>query len=268
MEQFILSNFSFGFGSILIAVVGFIILNLGLVIFLGSKDVVSRAFAFMNFMVVLWILTNVFLFASVQTSSVGSIISKSAYAFGLLPVFALSYCCYVQITKKRNFALEITYFFTTIILAYFILLTDSIIGEGTWVHSISWAGVQVWANNYGALSFIYYLFYGVPLIIGLYFLRKKAKQEQDIVKKKQFLGIFWIIVIGVTPPTITSIILPSLQIDSYDWIGGITGVFWIAATSYFLMRKNQTEQVFPVLIVKAELIIIAMIFIFGVGMFY
>jgi hypothetical protein len=268
MEQFILSNFSFGLGSILIGVVGFVILNLGLVIFLGSKNVVSRAFAFMNFVFVLWILTNVFSFSNIATSDLGTFLGKISYAFGLFPLWALSYCCFVQITKKRNAALEVTYFFLALIFTYFIITTNYIISESSWFDQVSWAGVQIWSTGYGPLISLYYLFYSVPLIVGLVFLNKETKKEQDLVRKKQFRSMFWIIVIGVIPPTITSIVLPGFHIVTFDWIGGITGVFWIAATSYFLLRKNQTEQVFPVLIVKTELIVIAMIFLFGIGMFY
>jgi hypothetical protein len=268
MEQFISSNFSFGLGSVLVGVSAFVVLNLGLVIFLGSKDITARAFAVMSFFFVVWSLCNLLMTVSVQTSFLGNIFSRLAYALGVTVTFSLSYCCYVQITKKRNTNLEITYFFLAIILMYLMLQTNYLFLDGKWVGRVSWAGVQLWINKEGPLAFVWYFFYAGPIFLGAGALFLQAKKEQDSARKKQFLSLFWIVLIGFIPPTILSVILPSYGIQSYDWIGGTAGILWVSVTSYILLRKDHSEQVFPVLIVKAELIVIAMIFLFGIGMFY
>jgi hypothetical protein len=262
------SLFSFGLGSVLIGISAFIVLNLGLVIFLGGKDITARTFAVMSFFFVVWSIANLLMTISVQTSPLGNMFSRLAYALGLTVTFSLSYCCFVQVTKKRSTNLEIVYFFVAIIMMYFVMQTNYLFLDGKWVGRVSWAGVQLWLNQEGPFAFVWYLFYGGPILLGASALVLKAKKEQDVERKKQLFGLFWIVLIGFVPPTILSVILPSYGIQQYDWIGGTVGILWVSVTSYLLLRKDHTEQVFPVLIVKTELIVIAMIFLFGIGMFY
>jgi hypothetical protein len=153
------------------------------------------------------------------------------------------------------------------VFCIFLLYTDYFLKDGIWLTEISWLDIQIWSINHGPLGFLYYFFYSTPLLFGIFFLYITARKERDIIKKKRLLNMFWIIVIGVVPPTITSVFFPIFGLEKYDWIGPFTGIFWVFLTSYFLLKKDRTEQVFPVLIVKTELIIIVMIFIFGIGMF-
>jgi hypothetical protein len=269
MEHFILLNFSFGLGAVIIGVVAFIMLNLGLVIFLGSKDLISRTFALMTFAVVLWSVNHAFLVSAVSTSYLGDILNRFSYVLGLCNILVLSYVCVVQSLKKREPFVAIMYFCILFGFTILLMATDYIRTDSLWVGTVSWAGVQMWASGNGPWYLSYYIFYAAVIVYGLYLLRTNAKREQDALRKKQLLDMFWIVIIGVIPPTVTSIVLPTFfHISSFDWIGAVTGVFWLATTSYFLMRKNQTEQVFPVRIVYAELLVIAMIFLFGIGMFY
>jgi hypothetical protein len=268
MEQFIISNFSFGLGSVLIGITAFVMLNLGLVIFLGSKDVAARAFAFLTFVVVLWSIFNLLMTATLQMSHLGRVFGRLAYSTGLFVSLSLSYFCFVHATKQRNMLLEITYVLVALFSTCFLVFTNGFFMDDRWIREVASVGVQVWGIADGPFSFVYYFFYVGSVVLGLVVLRIKAKQEQDMLRKKQLLNMFWIVLIGIVPPTITSIVLPALYVFEYDWIGGVLGIFWVSITSYFLLKKDQTEQVFPVMIVKAELLVIALIFIFGIGMFY
>jgi hypothetical protein len=267
MEAFINANFSFGLGSTIGFVAAFVVLNLGLVIFLGSKHIVARAFAFMCFTTVTWTVLTSFVAASLKGAVVGNFLERLAFALGLCTVFSLSYVCFVHATKKRNKPLEVFYFFVAIVMMRIIMNTNYVFLEGLWRSSVSWAGVQVWGCAEGPFAFIYYIFYGGSLLAGVIVLYIKAMKEYVVIKKNSLMNMIFIVLVGIIPVTVTSIILPSFGIFQYDWIGGFFCVFWVSLTSYLLLKKEQNEQIFPVNIVKTELIVIAMIFLFGIAMF-
>ena len=273
MELFINSDFfQLNLATILSWVVAFIVLSTTLVIFVGSKKRSSRIFAFSSFIATLWIFLmgvdisipnspNVpqtvldFLdFLPRLTYFLGSIIALMFFYFCLL--FTKGEDAFKWMSWAIMWIIIITfpiYFFTDLL----------IVGESEWVTNNNIVNAEIWKWKTGILDAPFNIFFNSFFAAGVYLIYKKMREVTDRKRKLQFRLMFWSFIIGFIPPSIVSILLPSLEIYDYIWIGNLAPIIWTSAVAYSIVKYDQMN----VRVVFTEILVLAALFLLFLSIF-
>lgn len=244
--------------SILIFAVALSILNLSLVILLGSKDYSTRTFAFSIFFVALWVFVRG-LFHSVDPTAeplymfynnfppniIATLLNKLSFFIGGIVasgflLFALSF---PNNNRYPGLVVFLIVLFFTHSLMY---LNDNLfLGLAYYI-----GGIEGWAWQQGNLLWMYDIYFFTPWLIGLYTMTQKASSATGQIKTR-INYMFWTMYLGVAPITIFTMILPRYNIFTYDWLSSPFMLIWPTIVAYSIMKHNQMN----VRAVYAELLV-------------
>ena len=257
--------FEFGLGSFITVTVAALIASAGLVIFLGSKTPSARAFVLLTITITLWSIIMLLVAAVPSTKpSFGEFYHRLSYAAGILTAPAAFYFCFVFTKGKGpNQWLKTGLLLFSVIITPTILFTDIMFGGNEWVKTLKYVDIQVWGILPSTIPFSYDIIFSLLFVGGIILIYKEIKQTVDLSKKKRLLFMFWAFVIGFIPPSIFSMILPSLDIHQYDWLGPVTGIFWVSIITYSIMKYNQMN----VRVAFTEMLVLAGILLLFINIF-
>ena len=257
--------FDFGMGSTIISVVTAIMTGLGIIILLGSKTTVSRTFVFALTTALVWSCVMIILVAIPEKeTSLGNFVNKLSYITGLFVALSFLYFCLVFTTNKKltwwvPFSITMLGFCSTLMLLY----TDILFGDGKWKGYAQSMGVHIWGADPGRIPFLYDILFVAIFTTGIVFIYKKMKSSKDPKEKTQLKFMFWTITVGFVPPSIVSIILPSLGTFQYDWIGPTSSLLWIFIVAYSIIKAEQMN----VRMVLIEVLVLAGLLLLFVNIF-
>jgi len=262
--------FEITFYTVAIFVVALTILNLSLVITLGSKDYSTRTFAFSIFFVAVWVFIRG-LFYSVDSTAdplymfyndfppyaIATILNKLSFFIGGIVasgflIFALSF----PDNKRRP---GLTIFLILLFFAHsFIYLYDDLF-LGLAYHI---GGIENWAWQQGPLLWLYDIYFFAPWLVGLYSIAHKASNTFGQTKV-QLTYMFWTMYIGLAPVAIFSMILPRFGTFQFEWISTPLMLVWPSIVAFSIMKHKQMN----VRAVYAELLIFACILLLFISIF-
>ena len=260
----IISQFDFGLGAVSIAVTVLVMVNVAFLLFLGSKDHKTRAFAFATIVLALWALGMLLSVATPQQfQRLGDFLIRGSYATGMWVGLSFFYFCHAySISSKPSPAMRWTLFVTGLIFIPLVFL-ESVFPSSLWREYIGGLGVNVWGTVEGPLAGMYYAIYGGLIVTGLYKVHRRIMTAQHVEEVRRTHLMFLTIAIGFIPVLIVSMILPSLGVYHYDWMGPSLNIFWVMILAYSIMKHKQMN----VKVLKAELLIFALIFLLFVAIF-
>jgi hypothetical protein len=247
-----------------------VVLNLALMVLLGGKDELSKAFAVGSFLIFLWIVAVSLFQHSTSTFSSDNIklfleyAPRLTYYLGLLISFAFFYFCYIfPIPPANARQIKIILVVLSIMLLQVFFATDLIIGGTS-----GWLGNNIFGFQSidwykGPLLNIYNIVFIGLLVAGPTFVYKRMKQTADPILKKNMQFMFWSIVAGFVPAIIVNIILPTIGNNDYNVVGTFTPNIWVFIVGYSIMKYHQMK----ILVVYSEVLIVAMIMILFVNIF-
>ena len=221
--------------SILIFIVAAILFSVSLVIFLGSKEYSSRAFSLFSGLVALWItFRGIYHTIPPQYADMATLMIDLSFATGVVLASVFLYFCLVfpENKRPRNSVVFLLIAINILLLPVY-FYKDLFLGESVYI-----GGIQQWKWEQGPLLPIYDLFFAGLWIAGLATLFYKFKKYTGVIKKR--LGfMFWVMLIGITPVEITSLLLPRFfNYFQADWISSITLLVWVSLLSYTIIKHN------------------------------
>lgn len=246
--------------STLIWITAVIIGSLGVVIYIGSKRLSSRAFAYSTFWVTIWI---VFVGFFVASRDHDSALFYCRFTFYLGSVIASSFL-YFFLTypedRKPSFFIPIGLTSLQIVLGYLFLFTDKLIKDVEYIglSSNPWA----WYRNPLAVIIFDFFFFSF-FTIGITILYQKYSRCVDPQIKANLKFMFWAFVAGTTPPSLLTIIFPAFGYFGLSWLGPVTEIIWIPIIAYSIFKYQQMS----VRAVIAEVLVIAMTILFFINIF-
>jgi hypothetical protein len=260
----------YGLSTFFIAV---IVLNISLIISLGSKDSSSRLFALASFFHFLWLFSIGLSYSLIDPDLVAFAL-RNVYFVGLvipfiLFFFSLSYLeDHVFTQRTRNIMV-----FGILAMFLFVYAKDilSLLGapfntflkEQTviTVSKITEDGYLGW--NFGFLSLLWaILFYGFGFSFVAKLYQKYAVQTDEVLRK-QALFMFLAMVIAMIPAFLFNTTFPFMGIFSFFWYGVLSSICWVSIVGYSIVKQGTMN----VNTVTAELLVFAMILLMFVGFF-
>ena len=257
--------FDFGIGSAIISVVTAIITSVGLIVLLGSKTSISRTFVLAVFATILWSCVMVILIATPEKETfLGNFMVRLSFTTGLFTSLSFLYFCIVFTSDKKP-AQWIPFSLVTlgVCLTPVLLYTDILVRDGKWIGKIQSVGVHIWDVNPGHIPFLYDILFIALFTTGVTLIYKKMKCSKDPKEKIQLKFMFWTIVVGFVPPGIFSILLPSLGISRYDWLGPTSGFLWVFIVAYSIIKVEQMN----VRVILTEILVLAGLLLLFVNIF-
>lgn len=237
---------------------GILVASLCLVIYLGSSKSSSKLFAFSILWVALWI-TLVGFFVSTDDPESATLLIRSSYYLGEL--ISLSFLLFfISFPEDRNIKKQ-TYFILLlfqILLAYLFIFTDKIIAG-----VIAAPTPTNWIWNFGPFSYIFEFLFFSFFIVGISFLYRKYSSCKNTPLRRNLGFMLFAIMIGTIPPSVICIILPRLNLFTYDAFGPITELIWIPIIAYSIIRYRQMD----VRAIFTEVLAVAMTALFFLNIF-
>lgn len=246
---------------IMIWVTAVFIGSLAAVIYFGGDRPSSKAFAFSIFLVTIWTIV-IGLFFSTHDFYQAAFYNRMTYLIGT--AISVSFLYFILIFPEDLYPRKILlwaivisegifcylYFFTNTMIAR-LLPTSLNLSYGWWV----------W--QFGPLSFIFELYFFSLFATGLYMLYNKYKAQKDPGIRKNLRFMLVGLLMGIIPPSLTSIILPRFGYFDLNWLGPVSGIFWVFIIAYSIIRHRQMS----VRIVVTEVLAIGMAVIFFINIF-
>ena len=189
---------------------------------------------------------------------------RLSYALGMSSSLAFFYFCLV-FTSERKSPLWIQTTLATVGLAIvpILLYTNIMFSTTTWRGVIDLVGVQVWGASRGIIPFSFEIIFALFTASGIALIYKKMRRTKNFKTRKQFETMFWLLVVGFTPPGIFSLLLTSLDIHFYNWISPPAGIFWVSILAYSIMKYDQMN----VRVAFTEILVLTGIFILFINIF-
>jgi signal transduction histidine kinase len=240
--------------------------SLGLVIFIGSKKLSSRAFAFNISLIVLWSISTGLMQVFIDPA-VENVVAKLCYYLGGTIAASFFYFCktFPEDQKPPKKILYLLLFMELIFFPPIYFGSGLIIGN-----SFTISGIWGWGQIYGPLWFLFdgfFLFFWISGVVTLY----SKFQHMGIGKLKTNLGYMIIgLLVGFIPPTIVNIILPRLGYFDLNWLGPVSGSIWVIIIAYSIAKYRQMDvrvaatKVFVIAMVMMALLNIFIDFVFGI----
>ena len=243
--------------AIVIWVTAIFIVSLDIVIIIGSRNLSSRVFAFFSFLTAIWVISEGFFISSLDYE-IANLLIRFQYVLGISIANGFLFFSYIYPYDRKPSKIHIitsSIFILSFVYVYF--FTNLIISS---VYMIG--GASNWAWNFGPLHLFFDISFYLIWIVALYKLYKNYKAEIGKLKlnlKNMFLALS----LGIIPPTIVDILLPSLGEFSFNWFGPITSFIWISIVAYSIIKYRQMN----VTTVVAEVLAIGMTIIFFINIF-
>jgi len=231
--------------------------GLGLVIFLGSRNLSSRAFAHSVLWVTLWMVGTGFLIAATEYET-AIFFSRLTYFLGT--TIASAFLCFL-ITypedKCPSRALTLTLTLGQYALAYVFLLTDWVIPDMFPLRSRGWG----W--EFGGLSLLFEAIFFGFFAYGIAILYRKYKHSNDENTRTNLKFMIWTIFAGTIPPSVFCVIMPRLGHFSLVWLGPILEIVWMPIIAYSIIRYRQMN----VRVIATKVLAIALVAMFFINIF-
>jgi signal transduction histidine kinase len=245
------------FFAIIIWIIAILIISLDIVLLFGSKNLSSRIFVLLSFLTAVWVISQGFLISSNMAIFTEWLI-KLQYLLGIS--IALGFYQFSKIyphDKKPSKAQVISSFIVILVFAYLYFFTELLISG---VHKIISQGH--WSWQFGQLHLIFdFLFYflWIMALKNIYTTYKSSSGEL----KMNLKNMYYALLLGIIPPSVANIFLPSFGEYRLNWLGPITGSVWIFIIAYSIMKYRQmnTKTVFT------EILAIGMTELFFINIF-
>lgn len=241
----------------LMLVAAILIISLDLVIILGSNNKASKIFVFLSFLSGIWVISQIYL-VSTNISSTANMLIRSQYVMGIIIasgfyIFSLIY----PFNTKVKYYVYIIISLICIIFGYLYLATDYLVTGVTFI-----GGLGHWSWQFGSLHPAFDITFVVMWIISLSNLYSSYKIAHDILKINM-KHMFWGLTLGIIPPSLANILLPTFGIYNLNWTGPIASAIWVFVIGYSIMRYRQMN----VKVVITEMLAVAMTIIFFINIF-
>jgi hypothetical protein len=260
----------YAFSTFFVAVV---VLNLALMMFLGSKELSARMFAVAAFFDFLW-LSSIGWAYLVTDPALSVLGARGTCFFGLVTVWMLFFCSlfYAEdLVFSRNIKILL---FSGIFVALFLVYAKDILSLfgspfDSWIKEQTIVS-KTFPTNYGYVGWYFgtlmdvwtMLFYVISgcFVATLY---QKYIHQTDPLLRKQTLFMFLSMVVGLSPAFLFNVMFPVMGNFKFFWLGGILSLGWVSVLGYSIIKQNQMN----VRTVTAELLVVVLILIMFVGMF-
>jgi len=123
-----------------------------------------------------------------------------------------------------------------LIFVFLFIFTDAIIHDIYFLNSL-----QHIAWHFGPFSMVFDLYFFGLFGLGIVILYKKFRHNKDHLVKANLLYMLLVIVVGATPASLLSIILPKLGYFDLDWLGPVTEVIWVPILAYSIFKYRQMD---------------------------
>lgn len=263
--------FNINTATIILWLATFTAANLGLVIYIGSKELSSKIWALFSFTMALWLLV-LGIDVSIPSQEFSPItkilhsgIPRFTYFLGII-MAVLFYMFCKLFPDKKTLGKKDLFFLIFFSGLFFILMffTNLIGGESfTWISNSNPVKAEVWTWPPGPLFSVYVIALNSFLLWGSVILYKKMKREVVPLRKKRIQLMFWSILFATIPPTFFDLLLPMLGNEHWLWAGSLSVFVWVALLAYSIMRWNNmnVRLVFAeVLVSGASLLLLLSIF--------
>jgi signal transduction histidine kinase len=243
--------------AIIIWVTAILIISLDTVIIIGSKNLSSRVFAILSFITAIWVISQGFLVSSLIPEFT-ILLLRIQYILGI--IIAIGFYFFSDIypyDKKPTLKSLIFPIIIILIFSYLYFFTNYILSG---VHPITSHGR--WAWEFGPLHLLFDISFYTLWIISLYKIFRTYKLSEGYLRSN-LKNMFWALTLGIIPPTMANILLPSLGIFHFNWLGPITSSIWIFILAYSIIRYRQMN----VKTVITEVLALGMTTVFFINIF-
>jgi signal transduction histidine kinase len=242
---------------LLIWLTAILIASLDLVIVIGSKNLASRCFALLSFITAIWVTSQGFL---IYTNSYvfADFLIRFQYVIGISIAMGFYLFSTIYPDDKKPNTKSIIYTIIVISIFTYLYLFTSYMNTGV----IEIGGKGHWAWTFGPLNILFNIIFSGIWFIALLKLYKSYLKESGTLKIN-LRNMFWALTLGIIPPTLANIILPTFGIYSFNWVGPISSSIWIFIISYSILKYQQMN----VKAVSAEVLAIAMTIILFINIF-
>lgn len=232
----------------LISLTSLLIIALDYVIIVGGNSKSSRLFVKLSFIASIWSISQALLI-STQSDKVANFLIRFQYILGIF--IASGFVIFSQVypfdskTNKRT----ITYLaIVSTLISLLYIFTDLLM-----IGVIKIGGLGTWSWQFGPLHPLFDIVFVVLWIYALNNIRLKYKTAKGLDKLNSAF-MFWGLTLGIIPPALANIILPTFGIYNLNWTGPIFSSIWIFVIGFSIMRFQQMN----VRLVIIEIIAIAM----------
>jgi len=248
----IINTMEIGIHAILVLMVAIFMGSFSLTVYLGGGTKSSRVFAHGVLCASLWAIA-LGLFISTEDKVLGIFLGKLTYFLGSLVASVLLVFFYVfpedkKIPKKLLFFLVIS----ELIFFYIYFATDLMVGDFSFSKEL---GFWIWKVR--PLSLLFDVYFFSIFGLGIYRLYKNYAGENNLDLKRNLRYMLIAFVVGIIPPSLFDIILLKFGVFNLNWLGPITGLFWIMIVGYSMLKYQQMR----VRLLFSEIFITAMLVI-------
>ena len=234
--------------SILIFVSASVVASLATVIFLGSKKLSSRLFAFTLMITVIW-MVGVGLLKSSAGENLAELFVPLTYYLGGLIAAGFFYFCLTFPTDEKPKRWVAPLIILIEVLFIPIYYNGLISYDAFYI-----GGIQNWSWHFGPLWFLFDIFFNGFFILGLTNLYRKYLSWPEGTDKTNLKFMFWSMVVALIPASIVNIILPRLGYQELNWFGPVSSLAWVSIFSYSIFRYRQMD----VKAIAAEVFVLVM----------
>ena len=234
--------------SILIFVSASVVASLATVIFLGSKKLSSRLFAFTLMITVIW-MVGVGLLKSSAGENLAELFVPLTYYLGGLIAAGFFYFCLTFPTDEKPKRWIAPLIILIEVLFIPIYYNGLISYDAFYI-----GGIQNWSWHFGPLWFLFDIFFNGFFILGLTNLYRKYLSWPEGTDKTNLKFMFWSMVVALIPASIVNIILPRLGYQELNWFGPVSSLAWVSIFSYSIFRYRQMD----VKAIAAEVFVLVM----------
>jgi len=234
-----------------------LIISLDLVIILGSNNKASKIFVLLSFLSGIWVISQIYLVSTV-VSDTANVLIRSQYVMGIIIAsgFYLFSLIYPFDTKIR-YQIYLLLSIICISFSYTYLATDYLVTGVTYI-----GGPGHWSWQFGPLHPAFDVTFVAIWIISLSNLYRSYKIAHDILRINM-RHMFWGLTLGIIPPSLANILLPTFGIYYLNWTGPIASAIWVFVIGYSIMRYRQMN----VKVVITEMLAVAMTIIYFINIF-
>ncbi len=241
----------------LILVTAILIISLDAVILIGSRNLSSSVFAGFSFLTGLWVASQTF-FVTTLSQDLSNDLIRIQYMLGI--VIAIGFYHFSVIYPNDNKPPRTSIYVSTlaiVIFGYLYFATNLLLVGSNYI-----GGIGAWGWTFGPWHWLFEIaFCGLWIIAlkNLFITYKKSVGNQ----RTNLKTMFWALFLGIIPPTVCNIILPSIEYYSLNWLGPICSSIWIFIIAYSIIKYRQMN----VRAVVAEVLAIGMTVIFFINIF-
>ena len=243
--------------AVLIWITGILIISLDVVILIGSKNLSSKVFTFLTFITALWVISQGFLVSS-EAPILADWLIRFQYVLGITIAVGFYHFSTIYPYDTKPSPASLTFSCGIIaIFTYLCLFTNLLLSGVNRIQSIGH-----WAWEFGQWHLLFDFSFYVLWIIALYKLYRSYKSTTGDLGLN-LKNMFWALVVGIIPPALANIFLPSLGEYRLNWLGPITSSIWVFIIAYSIIKYRQMS----VKMVVTEVLVIGMTTIFFINIF-